>query len=225
VKKAAMISIETTSAALDKLKLGLDKVKEEILHTAGILSEEVHSSFHAKMAPFAENMDESLMDVSKLSVDAMNMAKQVTEFYGESYKPDNPIHVLRVVSEFLNIFDNVRDSINADEAAELLRLKLEKARSEQKALKLKLSPKQKPVRMFDKVDAVHAELISKTKKISPIRSGGKSMKKSPTKESPVSPRTKFLALREKKEAGTSPRKKLEGDFAAAGTLHSLSEND
>jgi hypothetical protein len=225
VKKAAMISIETTSAALDKLKLGLDKVKEEILHTAGILSEEVHSSFHAKMAPFAENMDESLMDVSKLSVDAMNMAKQVTEFYGESYKPDNPIHVLRVVSEFLNIFDNVRDSINADEAAELLRLKLEKARSEQKALKLKLSPKQKPVRMFDKVDAVHAELISKTKKISPIRSGGKSMKKSPTKESPVSPRTKFLALREKKEAGTSPRKKLEGDFAAAGTIHSLSEND
>ena len=53
VKKAAALSIETTSANLGKLQDGLTKVKDEILHAAGVLGEEVHKAFHAKMAPFA----------------------------------------------------------------------------------------------------------------------------------------------------------------------------
>jgi len=211
VKKAAALSIETTSANLGKLQDGLTKVKDEILYAAGVLGEEVHKAFHAKMATFAETMDEKLKEASELSLGAVESAKRVTEFYGEPYKPDNPTHILRVVSDFLTIFDNVRDSIKAEEAADALKLRLEKAREEQKVLKKKLSPKPKPVRVFDTVDAMHAELISKTKKASPIRSPTGKREPSPSDPTAVSPRARFLAQRGETEK-TSPRKKLEDDF-------------
>ena len=194
VKKASVLSIESTSAMVGKLQAGLVQVKEEILHAAGVLGEAVHESFHSKMAPFAEEMDDKLQNVQELSSKAINAMKHVTEFYGEPFKPDNPIHILRVVSDFLTIFDNVRDSIKAEEAAEALRKRLEKASEDQRLMKQKLSPKPKPVRVLDTVEAVHAELISKTKKISPIRSPGNA---STTESEPdaLSPRARFLAQR------------------------------
>ena len=177
-----------------KLQAGLVQVKEEILHAAGVLGEAVHESFHSKMAPFAEEMDDKLQNVQELSSKAINAVKHVREFYGEPFKPDNPIHILRVVGDFLTIFDNVRDSIKAEEAAEALRKRLEKASEDQRLMKQKLSPKPKPVRVLDTVEAVHAELISKTKKISPIRSPGNA---STTESEPdaLSPRARFLAQR------------------------------
>ncbi|OUS48549.1 formin-like protein [Ostreococcus tauri] len=213
VKKASNLSVEATSVLLGKLQAGLVKVKEEILHAAGVLSEEVHSSFHSKMAPFAEEMDDELQDVQELASQAVESAKQVTIFYGEPYKPDNPMHIIRVVSDFLTIFDKVRDSIKAEEAAEALRTRLETASAENKRLKNKLSPKLKPMRDFDTVDALHEELKNKTKKISPIRSPGSlPVTTAPENEfKMVSPRTKFLAQR---QSVTSPPrgKQLESEF-------------
>ena len=213
VKRASNLSVEATSVLLGKLQAGLVKVKEEILHAAGVLSEEVHSSFHSKMAPFAEEMDDELQDVQELASQAVESAKQVTIFYGEPYKPDNPMHIIRVVSDFLTIFDKVRDSIKAEEAAEALRTRLETASAENKRLKNKLSPKLKPMRDFDTVDALHEELKNKTKKISPIRSPGSlPVTTAPENEfKMVSPRTKFLAQR---QSVTSPPrgKQLESEF-------------
>jgi hypothetical protein len=213
VRKAAALSTETMSASLEKMKSGLKSVKDEILHAAGVLSEEVHASFYAKMAPFSEEMDENLANASELSLNALSAVKDVTEFYGEPFKSDNPIYVLRIVSDFLNIFDKLRDTIKAEEAAAALKERLEKAREEHKAFKLKLKPPS-PARTFDTVDAVHAELMRKTKKISPIRSGNspKSPTKSPTSPNRLSPRTKFLFNNAKKNSGGSPRK-LESDFS------------
>ena len=212
VRKAAALSIETTSANLEKMKSGLKSVKDEILHAAGVLSEEVHASFYAKMAPFSEEMDENLAKASEMSLNALAAVKDVTEFYGEPFKSDNPTYVLRIVSEFLSIFDKLRDTIKAEEAAAALKERLEKARKEQKAFKLKLKPPS-PVRTFDTVDAVHAELMRKTKKISPIRSGNspRSPTKSPTSPTRLSPRAKFLVNNATKKSGGSPRK-LESEF-------------
>ena len=198
VKRAAKLSVETTSATLGKLQDGLKVVKDELLHAGGILGEEVHKAFYEKMLPFAEDMDEKLKEASELSSAAIESTKQVTEFYGEPFKPDNPIHILRVVSDFLDIFDKVRDSIKLEASAKSLKARLDAASKEQKAIKEKLSPKQpkNPVRMFDTVDAMHAELISKTKKLSPVRSPGKEQR-SPVKDPlDLSPRTRFLAQRQ-----------------------------
>ena len=198
VKRAAKLSVETTSATLGKLQDGLKVVKDELLHAGGILGEEVHKAFYEKMLPFAEDMDEKLKEAFELSSAAIESTKQVTEFYGEPFKPDNPIHILRVVSDFLDIFDKVRDSIKLEASAKSLKARLDAASEEQKAIKEKLSPKQpkNPVRMFDTVDAMHAELISKTKKLSPVRSPGKEQR-SPAKDPlDLSPRTRFLAQRQ-----------------------------
>lgn len=198
VKRAAKLSIETTSATLGKLQDGLKVVKDELLHAGGILGEEVHKAFYEKMLPFAEDMDQKLKEASELSSVAIESTKKVTEFYGEPFKPDNPIHILRVVSDFLDIFDKVRDSIKLEASAESLKARLDAASKEQKAIKEKLSPKQpkNQVRMFDTVDAMHAELISKTKKLSPIRSPGKEQR-SPVKDPlELSPRARFLAQRQ-----------------------------
>lgn len=198
VKRAAKLSVETTSATLGKLQDGLKVVKDELLHAGGILGEEVHKAFYEKMLPFAEDMDEKLKEAFELSSAAIESTKQVTEFYGEPFKPDNPIHILRVVSDFLDIFDKVRDSIKLEASAKSLKARLDAASKEQKAIKEKLSPKQpkNPVRMFDTVDAMHAELISKTKKLSPVRSPGKEQR-SPAKDPlDLSPRTRFLAQRQ-----------------------------
>ncbi len=198
VKRAAKLSVETTSATLGKLQDGLKVVKDELLHAGGILGEEVHKAFYEKMLPFAEDMDEKLKEAFELSSAAIESTKKVTEFYGEPFKPDNPIHILRVVSDFLDIFDKVRDSIKLEASAKSLKARLDAASKEQKAIKEKLSPKQpkNPVRMFDTVDAMHAELISKTKKLSPVRSPGKEQR-SPAKDPlDLSPRTRFLAQRQ-----------------------------
>ena len=198
VKRAAKLSVETTSATLGKLQDGLKVVKDELLHAGGILGEEVHKAFYEKMLPFAEDMDEKLKEAFELSSAAIESTQQVTEFYGEPFKPDNPIHILRVVSDFLDIFDKVRDSIKLEASAKSLKARLDAASKEQKAIKEKLSPKQpkNPVRMFDTVDAMHAELISKTKKLSPVRSPGKEQR-SPAKDPlDLSPRTRFLAQRQ-----------------------------
>lgn len=211
VRKSAALSIETSSAFLEKLKSGLKSVKDEILHAAGVLSEEVHASFYDKMAPFSEEMDASLAEASELSLTALAAVKEVTEFYGEPFKSDNPIHVLRIVSDFLNIFDKLRETIKAEEAALALKQKLGKAREEQQAFKLQLKPPS-PERTFDTVNLVHAELMRKTKKISPVRSAGSPSPKSPSQspKSPPkpSPRARYLL----KKSG-SPRK-LESVFVS-----------
>ncbi|KAA6425287.1 MAG: hypothetical protein FRX49_04781 [Trebouxia sp. A1-2] len=131
VKPAANLQISAIKVLLNDLKGGLSKVNTEILKAAGVDANSAfaHRQFGDLMMTFHEHAKSTFADAEEFEKQVTAEMQQVTEYFGEGYDATDPSKVLRVIRDFMTLFDKAILEIKAIKA----KSEAEQKRKEKKA--------------------------------------------------------------------------------------------
>ncbi|KAL0019924.1 hypothetical protein WJX77_010272 [Trebouxia sp. C0004] len=118
VKPAANLQISAIKVLLNDLKGGLSKVNTEILKAAGVDANSAfaHRQFGDLMMTFHEHAKSTFADAEEFEKQVTAEMQQVTEYFGEGYDATDPSKVLRVIRDFMMLFDKAILEIKAIKA-------------------------------------------------------------------------------------------------------------
>ncbi|CAL8462809.1 g2342 [Coccomyxa elongata] len=122
VRPAANLQVSAVKAHIAEAKQGLRKVETEIMVATGVETAQLnaapgsgtgsaaadaaaHEHFGQLMSAFHESAAANIADAESYDAETMAAMKRVTEYFGEDWDANDPSRVLRIVRDFMNLFD------------------------------------------------------------------------------------------------------------------------
>ncbi|BDA50905.1 probable formin-like protein 14 at C-terminar half [Coccomyxa sp. Obi] len=122
VRPAANLQVSAVKAHLAEAKQGLRKVETEIMVATGVDTAQpdaaagggsgstaadaaAHVHFGQLMSAFHQSAAANIADAESYDAETMAAMKRVTEYFGEDWDANDPSRVLRIVRDFMNLFD------------------------------------------------------------------------------------------------------------------------
>ena len=119
LKPAATIQLSAVSQMLQELRVGLKNVQVEIEEAQSKQENETWCQiFIEKMTKFYENSMQKFEELQEDEKRALHELEQVTQYYGEDFVRMDPIKMVRVVRDFLLLFEKCLFEIKAKEENE-----------------------------------------------------------------------------------------------------------
>ncbi|KAK9817525.1 hypothetical protein WJX74_007435 [Apatococcus lobatus] len=129
-KQAADIQVSAINGSVEELRSGLKQIHGEIMKASGLDDEQeasAHEQFSNAMLTFHEGASRQFSELESCGKTAHEELKKVTEFFGESYDALDPSRILRIVRDFMRLFDKSTKEIQIEkDKAEAERVKTEK---------------------------------------------------------------------------------------------------
>ncbi|KAK9806804.1 hypothetical protein WJX72_003461 [[Myrmecia] bisecta] len=109
IKPAANLQTSAIKTFMGELRSGLSRVDDEIMKAVGVDDNNTlaHQQFSELMVAFHESARERFQELEEYETATYAGMKGITEYFGEDFQPNDPSRIMRVVSDFVRLFDKV----------------------------------------------------------------------------------------------------------------------
>lgn len=145
VKPASLLQVNAVKGQVGEMRLGLRRVVNEAAAAAKTRLVEGSGSEHFStiMTTFHSSAALRFKEIEEREKSMTEDLKELTEYFGEDFTVQDPTRVLRVVSEFLQLFDKALNGIKAEE--EKIATEAKKAEEKKKRAEMMATAKEKKV--------------------------------------------------------------------------------
>jgi len=143
VKPASLLQVNAVKGQVGEIRLGLRRVVNEAAAAAKTRLVEGSGSEHFStiMTTFHNSATLRFKEIEEREKSMTEDLKELTEYFGEDFTVQDPTRVLRVVSEFLQLFDKALNGIKAEE--EKIATEAKKAEERKKRAEMMATAKEK----------------------------------------------------------------------------------